>query len=216
MRKVLIGFFLLFSCCLAYAETESNGYYLSLNAGASGWFRTSNNDEIESSAAPGRFLQLSIGYQLNDLWSFELSGIHRRNDLHGINPSYHDVNLSADGNRIYGNSVHGNVVFTPVSEFIMSPYVFVGIGFTNLDIQYDFFDSGRKIEDSETVVSGQIGTGFLLNISNNVYVDIGYQYMRTSTRNVEWDGDSELNVMGGELQLVYDNHVFFSGLHINL
>lgn len=199
--------------CLLFVSNVFADQYVGVSVGTNFWPRSSNSEQLESGLSGGYHGTLTVGHQLNDKWSVEGAFAYRRNDVHGINPRG-DIgpNLSADGNRIHGYSLHANVLRT-VGEFgRVKPYLLAGIGTTYVRINYEFDDSGREINDSSSGISGQVGIGSRIDVSERFSIDVAYRYMRATSLGVIWDNGTSHH----QLDINYDNHSIVCGLIVRI
>ena len=179
---IFIFFGLAFLASIAPAMGQERDWspdHVDFLAGPSLWNATSNNNGVESDADPGVAFMLSLGWNLGDYLSADISAGGWVEPLHGRNGDEHD---SADGrNGYFGTITPGLWLRHDLGEI----WTFYGGGGAGLGYAHVFGD-GRLTY----ALSG--GAGLLLDLAEDWRAQLAYRYTRFGT--TEHDGlDARFN-----------------------
>lgn len=150
----------------------------------------SNSDPVEFGDGPGWRLCLATGVTWTPLLRVEVEGCHGENKLHGrnVNSSSRD-RRSADGHVMRSDSLLANL-WPGISFDHVQLYVGGGLGVGRLS---GFGDHGYGM-------AWQAGAGFIVDLSYNLALDIGYRYFAIDEMRL------------GGLNARYDTHALSTGL----
>jgi opacity protein-like surface antigen len=162
----------------AYAGMK-NGLYVSAGAGMT---FAADSDYSTSDATRGVF-QFDNGYVVNAAlgYKFSMPRIEgeiscQKNDFDKQIES--GVTYNAGGDiSVSAFMVNGYLDFANHTRF--TPFITLGIGFANVDVN-DLTSAGsRVLDDNDTVFAYQAGAGVAVDITSNIALDFKYRYFTT-------------------------------------
>jgi len=147
--------------------------------------------------------EIAVGYQSNDVT--EIYG----SDIETIESSVNDIlqqwGLTDSFDNLSIKSSALTVMYNLYADYKMkgpiSPYLMGGLGVAFTDMKFSFTGNGVKFDSSynKTSFAWQAGAGLGLKVTDNVSLDLGYRYFKTS--NIDLGNDAKLSFGGSKIML---------------
>ena len=195
MKKLLCTLSAMTIACVVQAETSP---YVSIGGGYAGLF----DSDISWSGGGGE-LEYDPGYVIEGAAGMEFDTVSVRAEL-AISYQENDgdtfteggVSMDASDVTVSALAFMLNGYYDIQTESAITPYVLAGFGFIRADL-----DTG-DIDESDTVLAGQVGAGVGYAVSDGVTIDLKYKLV--TSQDIEFkdeDGKNEVENMGHQIQL---------------
>jgi outer membrane protein OmpA-like peptidoglycan-associated protein len=194
------------TCALALAGAslaDDQGYYAGVGVGIGMiddlelTFDGAPNANVELDGESDGVALLSLGYRYSNGWRTELEASHRFNELGALN----DANGTSDAHTW---SLMVNAVFDTNPEGAWSPYLGAGVGASEIVYSGQGVVDGApvNVNDSDTVLAGQLIAGLGWRVAPRWVLDAGYRYFVAP----------EADFSGAEFARSYEHHDVLVGV----
>jgi outer membrane protein OmpA-like peptidoglycan-associated protein len=194
------------TCALALAGAsfaDDEGYYAGVGVGIGMiddlelTFDGAPNASVELDGESDAVELLSFGYRYTSGWRTEIEASHRFNELGAFN----DANGTSDA---HSWSLMANAIYDMNPEGVLSPYLGAGAGASQIVFSGQGEVSGvpLNVNDSDTVLAGQLIAGVGWRVSPRWVLDAGYRYLIAP----------EADFDGAELDSGYEHHDVIFGV----
>ena len=205
------SYFMIASCAMLLSVSSiaysAEGPYVSGNLGIS----MPSDSDLTDSAVPGitfdiesdsgLALGVAVGYRLANNIRIEGEVAYQKNDFDKVSALGVDFDLTGDVSNL---AFLLNSYYDFANESAFTPFISVGIGFANVEVN-DMNVPGLgtpEYSDDDTVFAYQVGAGVGYAVNDKVSLDVKYRYFATS--DLEFD----------TTEVEYSSHNVYAGIRV--
>ncbi len=168
-KFLTVAFALVFSALMSSEAIARDGFYLGIRGGMT----NANMNDIDDSATDTAPIDFEDEWWIGGAVGYRYSYV--RLELEYTYHDSHEEDLTEFGYESY----MANAYFDFLPNYVVSPYIQGGLGYTKLDLKTTTVIGMNRLVDSsdETNFTWSLGAGLTLRLNKCLNLDVGYRYL---------------------------------------